>query len=898
MSATGFCGCCGGLGVAAPSASFARAGLSAVSLRSGTYWDFRDSLLARLTSSDYGALADLKSRDPGVDFSIALIDAWAVTGDVLTFYNERLASETLLGTAQERLSLHLLADLVGYRPGPGVAASARLAFTMSETPGSPTVVSLPSGIKVQSTPGPDEQPVMFETGAAVTARPAWNALRPQLAEVQLLRIDTTTLYLGGVQTGLKPGDGLFYKADDNSPVFARIAAVTPLAANPAKDPDKPSLTRLTLSPLATPPLSVATATPPTAPAPAFAPALATVLGDTLDAAALSDLLAAKGVTEEELFAPLTGSAAAPKQVLAFRAAAGTFGKTAPALNTLPEALIGEVPVYDTKADGTIYIKNLVDGPYAAKTPGTWADAGELDLLSTSDRFLFLDRTIDGIAAGSLLVLIDGSKWGLYEATAATETAVAEFAITGKSTRLKLNSATGFDQLSIRGTTAFVISEWIALPLAPLDAPLPAGTTEIALDGLRPGLEPGRLLALTGTLADGVDAPVVEYAEIASVEHQLTPGGRTSIVLASGLAHDFDRRALRINANVVAATHGETRFEILGNGGGRTPFPTFAAKQGPLTYVSAEVPGGGQPELTVRVNGIKWHQVPDLLDAKPADRSFTVALDEEGKPRIGFGDGVAGALPPTGQDNITLDYRTGIGLGGRVKAGQLNMLMTRPLGLTGVTNPLPSEGGADPEAVGALRANLPLYCRTLDRVVSLSDFADFAQTYSGIAKARAERVKVPGLPAPGIALTVAGERAAAVPPGSDLHGKLHKALTGSGIPFSRFHLRDFRLVYFKVGAKIVADPDHIAADVLAAAEKALRAAFGFETRDFAQTVYDSQVVTVLQQVPGVTAVMLGRLYTGAIPQHRAMLVAESASATQGAELLLLHPGPIDYLEAVA
>ena len=112
------------------------------------------------------------------------------------------------------------------------------------------------------------------------------------------------------------------------------------------------------------------------------------------------------------------------------------------------------------------------------------------------------------------------------------------------------------------------------------------------------------------------------------------------------------------------------------------------------------------------------------------------------------------------------------------------------------------------------------------------------------------------------------------------------------------LRDCRLSYFRLAAKLIPDPDYLAADVLAAAEAALREAFGFAARGFAETVYDSQVITVLQQVPGVTAVMLDRLYTGGAPQRHAMLPAAGASAVQGAELLLLHPGPLDYLEAVA
>ena len=51
-------------------------------------------MTAGLTRGDRPALAGLKTRDPS-DFSLALIDAWAVAADVLTFYTERIANEKL-----------------------------------------------------------------------------------------------------------------------------------------------------------------------------------------------------------------------------------------------------------------------------------------------------------------------------------------------------------------------------------------------------------------------------------------------------------------------------------------------------------------------------------------------------------------------------------------------------------------------------------------------------------------------------------------------------------------------------------------------------------------------------------------------------------------------------------
>ena len=112
-------------------------------------------------------------------FTIGLIDAFACAADVLTFYQERLANESYLRTAVERISLQEMGKLVGYRLRPGVAAETWLAFALETPPappsnlapepgnfvtGVPHSLTLETGLKVQSVPGPDEKPQTFETG--------------------------------------------------------------------------------------------------------------------------------------------------------------------------------------------------------------------------------------------------------------------------------------------------------------------------------------------------------------------------------------------------------------------------------------------------------------------------------------------------------------------------------------------------------------------------------------------------------------------------------------------------------------------------------------------------------------------------------------------------------------
>ncbi len=111
------CGCCEGISAETPLTVTNRPGLSAVVYRAGTQAEFKETLIARLSGSNQPALRALTTRDDD-DFTIALLDAWATVGDVLTFYQERLANESYLRTATERLSVLELARLTGRQQNP------------------------------------------------------------------------------------------------------------------------------------------------------------------------------------------------------------------------------------------------------------------------------------------------------------------------------------------------------------------------------------------------------------------------------------------------------------------------------------------------------------------------------------------------------------------------------------------------------------------------------------------------------------------------------------------------------------------------------------------------------------------------------------------------------------
>src|ERR1700741_5279340 len=177
------CGCCSGISVRTPQLETNLPGLRAITYRTGTWATFKASMLARLSSADYPALAGLKTRDDD-DFTIALLDASSVLLDILTFYQERLANESFLRTATQLQSLTELVRLIGYQPAPGVAASTYLSFTLVAPTGLPTdptmqAITIPQGTQVQSAPAQGQTPQTFETSFDILAKSDWNALSVQ-----------------------------------------------------------------------------------------------------------------------------------------------------------------------------------------------------------------------------------------------------------------------------------------------------------------------------------------------------------------------------------------------------------------------------------------------------------------------------------------------------------------------------------------------------------------------------------------------------------------------------------------------------------------------------------------------------------------------------------------------
>ena len=399
------------------------------------------------------------------------------------------------------------------------------------------------------------------------------------------------------------------------------------------------------------------------------------------------------------------------------------------------------------------------------------------------------------------------------------------------------------------------------------------------------------------------ASEVRFLDEALISGEIEPGRYFTILkFTEDLEYEYLPETVTINANVVAATHGETKGEVLAGGDGALRYQSAILKQKPLTYISAQTPSGTQSTLEVRVNDILWDEVSSLYARQQDERVYVVRQEDDGRSWVQFN-----APVPSGQENIKAKYRIGIGLPGMLKEKQLSLLTVKPLGVRSVINPLAPSGAKDPEVIEDLRTNSPLTVLTLDRLVSLQDYQDFARAFAGFSKALATPTSDGSQR--GVFITVAGETGQ-VSETSQEFSNLVAALEKFGDPFVSLVVKPYIPAFFQVEATLGVDPAYLPDLVAEAVKAALQERFSFALRQFGQPVTAIEVISTMQNVAGVTSVDLDYLFRSdplnpSLPKTlesvlSAALPTPGASrfTTQAAELLILDPRPIKLDTVVA
>jgi hypothetical protein len=198
-------------------------------------------------------------------------------------------------------------------------------------------------------------------------------------------------------------------------------------------------------------------------------------------------------------------------------------------------------------------------------------------------------------------------------------------------------------------------------------------------------------------------------------------------------------------NLVVADHGRTVKETSAFDEPIQDARTrLRLSQGPLTMTAA--PGADARSATPAVRLLasagaqtsNWSPLPDLLTTSEFSQRFVADVDDEGRAVLRFGDGDYGQRF-VGITSVEATYRVGNGLSGNIGADALwhivgPMVLGWPV-INAIRNPLPGEGGVDPESIEHVRQHAPAAFRASQhRAVTEDDYRKAALTIDGVAGA--------------------------------------------------------------------------------------------------------------------------------------------------------------------
>lgn len=189
------------------------------------YDSFRRLMLDRVSL----IMPEWKERSPA-DKGIMLIELLAHSGDLLSYYQDAVATEAYLGTAKKRASLRRHARLLDYRVSEGCNARTWIAIQVDEVSGADGY-TLPAGTPVYTDEeNVNTEPVVFETIGDITLRYAHNAIKFYTwsdSECCIPTGSTHATLRDDPKLSLEPGDILLFEETIN-PVTGNDADADPV----------------------------------------------------------------------------------------------------------------------------------------------------------------------------------------------------------------------------------------------------------------------------------------------------------------------------------------------------------------------------------------------------------------------------------------------------------------------------------------------------------------------------------------------------------------------------------------------------------------------------------------------------------------------------------------------
>jgi hypothetical protein len=812
-------------------------GRSAIAYRVGDYASFRHALLLPLKDKD-GKLkeTELTNWHPSAkgDLALQMVEWWAYLADILTFYNERIANESYLRTADLPESVQRLIRTLGYRPRPGIGAWGVIAALSNSS--KPFI--LPQGFQIQSKPGPGKQPQIFELDAdtaiaspdAVTADPVANPLLLQ----------GNSVLLQGQVTTVKPGDQLlllkrgWIGVESNSPFqnlglrsnIARVsdsslarsnvksdlnyALVKVKQVDPVKDPRGKVNTRVTFGSVPTLPNS--------------------------ETAIAANYRLLKSTQSVYVWHYPTGKTKVVDSSLVH-------------LDSLVRQIKVGDPILFEKPSKLVDINigiviQLLSAQFSVASLSTNIDESVPPIISPVKEQTLSQQLANVTDYAELIWYANPDEPDddpeKADPTKPPNSESKKPPIPIPHTQLTFQPSLSNDWKNQKILVHYAWQEVGQLIETPATTFSPAS----------PNVKPASAIALP----TGARSLLIEDADgngLSATASEINP--KPTLQLSNLPNSPVQLKPpLQLLFNLLSVSRGQTvPAEILGSGDASIAGQEFVLKQSPLTYLLSKDSTSGEnykSTLRIWVDGIEWKEVPSFY-GQPADaRVFVTREDENQHTHIQFGDGINGARLSSGMNNVVARYRYGSGAESP-DAGTLNVIVKPYPNLKAIRNPVPVGGGAEPDPPEQIRRYAPQSVLTFGRAVSGDDYEAIAAQTPGVARAKAYWTWDANQQRSLVKIYVGDDQSAV--------NAAKVALTGAADPNRPVVVEQAIAIPIKLILSLRIESTRLREPVVAAVQDALihpeNGLFGIKAVQIGQAIYQSQIHQVCLNVPGVIAV---------------------------------------------
>ena len=287
-------------------------------------------------------------------------------------------------------------------------------------------------------------------------------------------------------------------------------------------------------------------------------------------------------------------------------------------------------------------------------------------------------------------------------------------------------------------------------------------------------------------------------------------------------------------------------EIVGSGDSTQTGQSFTLAKSPVTYL-ASGPGYAST-IALTVNGLPWTEVTSFYNQPPDAQVFVATQDADQITHLAFGDGVNGALLPTGTNNIVATYRYGGGASSP-PAGKLTVIAKSFPGLQSVVNPVAVSGGSDPDPAAQVKLYAPRSVLTFNRAVSVFDYQAIAAGAPGVSMASAVWTWDAANQRAGVIVYVAGQ--------PNVASSVQTLLDASGDPNRPVTVKTATEIPVTLTLQLIviagADLTLLEAAVTSALTDPGSGLFSPPQIAIGRALFDSNIEAVLQSIPGVIAV---------------------------------------------